>query len=88
MAVLTDYAAMEAHKDDTLEMLYRSMGIVAEFPKQVIVLKGTQAVCALSGRASGLQRRMIDKSKPEALPNTVGTSPPPDAATSPFRPSS
>ncbi len=60
MAVLTDYAAMEAHKADTLEMLYRSMAIVAEFPKQVIVLKGTQAVCTLSGRASGLQRRMID----------------------------
>lgn len=46
MAVLTDYAAMEAHKPDTLEMLYRSMAIVAEFPRQVIVLKGTQAVCA------------------------------------------
>jgi hypothetical protein len=61
MAVLTDYAAMEAHKADTLEMLYRSMAIVSEFPKQVIVLKGTQAVCALSGRASGLQRRMIDQ---------------------------
>jgi hypothetical protein len=60
IAVLTDYAAMEAYKGDTLEMLYRSMAILSEFPKQVIVLKGTQAVCALSGRASGLQRRMID----------------------------
>lgn len=60
IAVLTDYAAMEAHKADTLEMLYRSMAILAEFPRQVIILKGTQAVCALSGRTSGLQRRMID----------------------------
>jgi hypothetical protein len=60
IAVLTDYAAMEAHKADTLEMLYRSMAILSEFPKQVIILKGTKAVCALSGRTSGLQRRMID----------------------------
>jgi hypothetical protein len=61
IAVLTDYAAMEAHKADTLETLYRSMAILGEFPRQVIVLKGTQAVCALSGRTSGLQRRMIDQ---------------------------
>jgi hypothetical protein len=60
IAVLTDYAAMEAHKANTVEMLYRSMAILSEFPKQVIVLKGTQAVCALRGRPSGLQRRMID----------------------------
>jgi hypothetical protein len=68
MAVLTDYAAMEAHKADTLEMLYRSMAIVAEFPRQVIVLKGTLAVCALSGRASGLQRRMIDQQQTRGFP--------------------
>jgi hypothetical protein len=52
---------MEAHKADTLETLYRSMAILGEFPRQVIVLKGTQTVCGLSGRASGLQRRMIDQ---------------------------
>jgi hypothetical protein len=61
IAVITDYAAMEAYKADTLEMLYRSMAILAEFPRQVIVLKGTQAVCGLSGRAAGLQRRLIDQ---------------------------
>lgn len=61
IAVLTDYAAMEAYKAETLETLYCSMAIVAEVPKQVIVLKGTQAVCALSGRTTGLQRRMIDQ---------------------------
>lgn len=60
-AVITDYAAMEAYKADTLDMLYRSMGILGEFPRQVIILKGTQAICGLSGRAAGLQRRMIDQ---------------------------
>jgi hypothetical protein len=34
IAVLTDYAAMEAHKADTLEMLYRSMAILSEFPNR------------------------------------------------------
>jgi hypothetical protein len=60
-AVLTDYAAMEAYKADTLDMLYRSMEILGRFPRQVIILKGTQAVCGLSGRAAGIQRRMIDQ---------------------------
>jgi hypothetical protein len=67
IAVITDYAAMEAHKADTLETLYRSMAILGEFPRQVIVLKGTQAVCGLSGRASGLQRRMIDQQQTQGF---------------------
>jgi hypothetical protein len=46
-AVITDYAAMEAYKADTLDMLYRSMEILGEFPRQVIILKGTQAICGL-----------------------------------------
>jgi hypothetical protein len=61
MVVLTDYAAMEAYKADTLDLLLRSMAILAEFPRQVIVLKGTKVVSGLSGRAAGLQRRLIDQ---------------------------
>ena len=60
-AVLTDYASMEAYKGDTLVSIYKSMSVVADFPKQVIILKGTQAICGLSGRSAGLQRRMIDE---------------------------
>ncbi len=59
--VLTDFAAMEAYKGNTLTSIYRSMKILARYPKQVIVLKGTQAVCGLRGRAAGLQRRLIDE---------------------------
>jgi hypothetical protein len=59
-AVLTDYAAMEAYKGDTLASIFRSMEILAEFPKQVVVLKTTGVVCGLHGRRAGLQRRMID----------------------------
>jgi hypothetical protein len=60
MAVLTDYAAMEAYKGDTLVSIYNSMSILSEFPKQVVVLKNTLVVCGLSGRGSGLQQRLID----------------------------
>jgi hypothetical protein len=66
-AVMTDYAAMEAYKADTLDMLYRSMGILGEFPRQVIILKGTQALCGLNGRAAGLQRRMIDREQTQGF---------------------
>lgn len=66
-AVLTDYAFMEAYKDDTLDMLYRSMEILSNYPEQVIVLKGTQIVCGLKGRTAGLQRRMIDQRQTRAF---------------------
>ena len=59
-AVLTDYAAMEAYKGDTLSSICHSMEILAQFPKQVVVLKGTRAVSGLVGRPAGLQRRLID----------------------------
>lgn len=59
-AVLTDYAAMEAYKGNTLASIFRSMEILADFPKQVVVLKTTGVVCGLYGRRAGLQRRMID----------------------------
>ena len=62
-AVLTDYAAMEAYKGNTLESIYKSMGILCEYPYQIIILKNTRIVSGLSGRGSGLQKRLIDKSQ-------------------------
>lgn len=68
MAVLTDYAAMEAYKGDTLQSIFKSMAILSEFPAQVIVLKGTRLVAALSGRSSGLTKRMIDNDSTKEFP--------------------
>ncbi len=68
-AVLTDYAAMEAFKGDTLVSIYRSMEILADYPKQVIVLKSTGVVCGLRGRRKGLQRRMIDEEQTDGFAN-------------------
>ena len=59
-AVVTDYAAMEAYKGNTLVSIFRSMALLADFPRQVIVLKTTGVVCGLTGRQQGLQRRLID----------------------------
>lgn len=60
LAVLSDYAAMEALKGDALIGMYESMRILAQFPSQVQVLKTTNVVCGLSGISRGLQRRLVD----------------------------
>jgi hypothetical protein len=66
--VLSEYAAMEAYKGNTLSSIFRSMAILADYPNQVIILKGTQVVCGLRGRRAGLQRRLIDESQTQGFP--------------------
>jgi hypothetical protein len=60
LAVITDYAAMEAFKGDALANISRATAILCEFPKQVIVLKATSIVSQLKGHRCGFTRRMID----------------------------
>ncbi len=67
-AILTDYAAMEAYKGDTLKSIYRSMTILARYPKQVIVLKDTQTICGLSGRVASRNRNLIDETQTREFP--------------------
>jgi hypothetical protein len=67
--VLTDYASMEAYKGNTLATIVPSMKILCEFPRQVILLKGTIDICALRGRPAGLQRRMIDSEQTKQFTN-------------------
>jgi hypothetical protein len=74
-AVLTDYAAMEAYKGDTLRSIFSSMAIVAEYPKQVIVLESTQLACGLTGRVwrfygrdAALRAYLIDKDQTWGFP--------------------
>jgi len=68
LVVLTDYAAMEAYKGDTLKSLSRSMAIVSEFPRQVLILKPTSKIVGLLGRQKGLQRRLIDQRQTSGFP--------------------
>lgn len=71
LAVLTDYSAMEAYQGDTLASIFKSMAILSEFPRQVIVLKGTRSACAQRGRLAGLQRRLIDQDQTKGFPEFV-----------------
>ena len=59
--ILTNYAAMEAYKGDTLKSIYRSMEILAQHPKRVIVLRGAQDICALNGHAAASLEPLIDE---------------------------
>src|ERR1700730_4626216 len=67
-AVLTDYAAMEAYKGDTLTSIFHSMAIVADYPKQVIILKATPIICGLTGREAASQESLIDESLTRGFP--------------------
>lgn len=58
-AVITDYAWMEAYKGNSIVAIGKSLGILCEFPEQVIILKGTKAVGALDSSSPGLANRMI-----------------------------
>jgi len=59
---------MEAYKGNSLISIFRSMEILMEFPRQVIVLKNTGKICGLRGGQSGLQRRMIDERQTTEFP--------------------
>ncbi len=71
LAVLPDFAAMEAYKGDSLKTIFKSMAVLSDFPAQVVVLKGSQKNCAMSGRRSGLQRRLIDEEQTRGFPEYV-----------------
>jgi hypothetical protein len=67
--VLTDYAAMEAYKGEMPASIYASMEILAQHPKQVIVLKGTQTVCGLSWRDAATPELLIDVNQTREFPD-------------------
>lgn len=58
--VLTDYVAIETLKNGSSERLFNTTSLLSMFPSQVVVLKPTNKLYKLSGKASGLTRRMID----------------------------
>jgi hypothetical protein len=59
---------MEAYKGDTLKSIYSSMGILVHHPKQVIVLKGTQIACGLTGCDTAPEECLIDEIQTREFP--------------------
>ena len=68
IAVITDFAAMEAYKGDTLSSIYKSMQVLSDYPKQIWILKGSAKVFQLTGKRKGLQRRLVDEPQTRGFP--------------------
>lgn len=66
-AVLTDYAAMEAFKGDTIVSITASWAVLRLFPKQVLALKGTRHSTIVSPEAPGMCKRMVSKSETKGV---------------------
>jgi hypothetical protein len=67
-AVLTEYVLLEAHKRNASSTIAASMEILSRFPKQVVVVRGSEALLGMRGNASGLQRRLIDREMTAEFP--------------------
>ncbi len=67
-AVLPDFVSMEAYKVGSVERILERWQVISQFPKQVIILKGTSQICGLRGRAKGLQQRLIDHRQTRDFP--------------------
>ena len=68
IAVVTDYCGIESHRESPLATVPKSAATLCQFPAQVIILKSTHALCRLSGRSKGLQRRLIDEKQTKGFP--------------------
>jgi hypothetical protein len=60
IAVLPDQLAMELFKGDGRTNIQHSLKILANFPKQIVVLRSTHRIIAIRSRRSGLHARFAD----------------------------
>jgi hypothetical protein len=58
--VLCDFVELEMLKGDSLTTIIESTKILADFPKQVILLKETPTAARLRGRKKGAKKRLSD----------------------------
>lgn len=70
-AVLIDYCAMEIYSPGSSNAVWDNMRVLREFDEQVLVLKGTMAVCAQRGRRANLHRRLIDLEQTKNFPKYI-----------------
>ena len=56
---------MEAYQTNAVDSIVQRMSVLAKYPKQVVVLKGTRYICSLKGKKAGLSRRMINRETTE-----------------------
>jgi hypothetical protein len=68
-AVLTEYAAIEAYKQNAVTSICSQMETPCQFPTQVIVLKGALLACGLSGRKAVSPAGLIDQEQTREFPD-------------------
>jgi len=71
-AVITDYTAMEAYKDNTLVSIQASWSVLRDFPDQILILEGTKAAGLVDPRAPGVANRLISREETKAVPSFIG----------------
>jgi hypothetical protein len=68
VAVLTEFVLLEAHKQDPLVTLPKSIEILAQHAAQVALLRTSENLLGFRGRSAGLQRRLIDERRSAEFP--------------------
>lgn len=70
-AVITDYTWMEIYKGNERVALLESLDILKDFPDQVLLLKGTKQISAISGGGPGYANAMIQSKSKAKFHETV-----------------
>jgi len=65
--VLCDFVELEMLKGDSLTTIMESTKILADFPKQVILLKETRVAARLRGKKKGAKKRLSDGRRSRAF---------------------
>jgi hypothetical protein len=73
IAVVTDYAQLEMLKGNALKNILKSTEILAEFPKQVHILKPITTVSSLKGKKKALKKRLTSGGGTRAFREWCGT---------------
>ena len=66
--VLSDYACMEMYKGESVKNLRKSLEILKNHPRQVLILKNTSQIIKMDNmKGKGLQKRLVDESMTTAF---------------------
>lgn len=68
-AMLTEYAAMEAYKQNAVASICSRMDTLCQFPAQAVVLKGALLACGLSGRKAVSPAGLINQEQTREFPD-------------------
>jgi hypothetical protein len=73
IVIVTDYAQLEMLKGNALKNILKSTEILAEFPKQVHILKPITTVSGLKGKKKALKKRLTSGGGTRAFRKWCGT---------------